>query len=1185
LKNHRVLSKDKQRKAADMKTKRFNGVRILSASTIAKAYTVSALALAFCMQVRAAVWEADGQTAANYQSATGTWETASIWSTNGTLLSTWPGLTIDDARIGFSQQNQSFLLTIDSSVTVNSLNIAAQNGTKATITNGTLHIGAGGLTVAGNQAAVDSEVIWSSIVLDANQTWNTVQNLWVRGDISGSATLTKIGASPLNLYSGNNTFSGGFTCSSIVLNTFAGTGSPVGTGSIGLIGNGAATSTAMTQLKLVPSATGATTLTGGTETGSQFSFTNTAFLYLARKDASSPLTYTFGPGSGTVMNRLGKGVLVIQDNTSVLPSNLGISGGNNFIISGTAPAINNGMVDAYYLGGRSGGQGESTFLTYDNTFGFKPATFDVTTSGTITPTGWDNTKKVFLNNTATLSTDAAVYALRLNGGSGLNNNAILSIGDGTQTAGLILNVGIFGNGTINFGSSEGLFYVGNSPVVSNTVAGSGGLTKAQYDGTNGKLILAANPTYTGVTTVNNGILEFTGSAVSLGTVQGVGTLQYAGVGTMSQLQASGTLFAGTLANAGSGTMNLTLAGSNMLTTVQNTSSGTLNVNSALGTNNITTLTSSGAGGKMTFSGAGSVNNVAGSFQGNNAASTNIFTGGSWYLLGPGNSGGNRVGTLIVDGAFVSFAGGRYVSSAGGTLNVNSGQLQFLGDRFNPGGDYTGSIQINISGGLLDVAQSQYGFSLGASGGNHAINQTGGILQYGFSLGNSAGTGNFIIGADTGKMGTNTVSLAGGTVWSRFTISGRQPQTTSIEQQFNWTGGVLAVVGIEMLKLGSYDGTTTFTSNVLLNAGGILAPGNLGIPGKTTVTGSYTESSANAMLAFDLGGATQANAFTNGPAYYDYLNVNNGAATVAGRLEVRLINGYTPPANKGFIVLENTGTGAGLSGSFANVSGGKVWCSDGYSQFDVLFNAPANKVILTNYAGNAWSPTSGSAWTTSGNWTLAEPNGSDMAAYFGLGGSGNVSLTTARTVRSLIFNNNSSYSLAGTGGALTLQGDALTAPQMTVLAGSHEISVPIALSNATQIAVAASSQLTLSGNVTGAQNVTKTGTGTLVFGGVNTLLGALTVSAGTVKQAGGTVTLSALALLDGSTYDLWVGVLRIAEGAAGGAIDTVAEVEAAITAGTIQGRGKVLPTSEFKIAVVDGYVKVELKAHGTVISFQ
>jgi hypothetical protein len=207
----------------------------------------------------------------------------------------------------------------------------------------------------------------------------------------------------------------------------------------------------------------------------------------------------------------------------------------------------------------------------------------------------------------------------------------------------------------------------------------------------------------------------------------------------------------------------------------------------------------------------------------------------------------------------------------------------------------------------------------------------------------------------------------------------------------------------------------------------------------------------------------------------------------------------------------------------------------------------------------------------------------MAAYFGAGASGAVTLDTARIVRGLSFNNSSAaYTLSGSG-SLTLQGDALTAPQMTVLAGSHTISVPLALSNATTFAVDNTSILTLAGHVTGAQTVTKTGDGTLALGGLNTL-GALIVSAGTVKQAGGMTTLAALTLAGGA-YDLWTGTLRIAEGVPGGAIDTIAEVEAAITAGTIKGRGQTVPVSSFKISLVDGFVTVELKTRGTVISFQ
>lgn len=1155
---------------------------------------IGLMATTWCGTLSAANYYWDTGTAAGYQPGNGTWETSAFWTLNGTTLTTWPGESTNNAYICTSTGTN--VVTISSPVGVNQLGLGWNGSAKTdnnwvTLTNSSITVGAGGIIVDGNKTAA----IYSDIVLATNQTWDIrAVALPVYGNVTENGNgfgITKTGASTLSLY-GINYFSGDFVQGAGPITIYSASGLPLGSGSL-TIGNDR-------MLSITPAGSGsAVALLGGTNGNETLSFEGEARIYI-NKGTQSSVNYTFGSttDTGSVFTRIGKGTLAVGNSTSANPGGkIGDDNGRILIANGaTGVPIHNGMVDAYITTETMGSQWNFDFLQYDAVNGLANLTYDGAFTGTSGGIN-DNTKKYRVTNAQypILTNNTAVYALTLHQTSSvtLSNNAVLSIGDGVNPAGLIIHIGpiqsaVNSTGSkINFGASEGIVYSGQAASIATPIDGSAGVTFNAGGGGTGAMTLTANNLYTGPTTVlgnqlkvgsggtsgdlgnSSNLVVYSGATVNFnrsdtfnwaGAISGAGTVQNGGGGTLNLSLSSGTTFGGTIANPSFGTLNLMTSG----------------------TNTIAALTSSGAGGRMTFSGAGSVNNIAGTFQGNNATSTNIFTSGSWYFGNPGNSGSSRIGTLMVDGAFVSFAGGRYVSSAGGALIVKAGQLQFLGDRFNPGGDYAGSILIDISGGVLDVAQSQYGFSLGAIGGNHAINLTGGLLQYGFSLGNSAGTANFVIGADTGKLGTNTVSITGGTLLSRFSLSGRITPTASIQQFLNWTGGVLAALGADMTKLGSSDGTTTYASGTLLNGGGTLAPGDLGIPGKTTITGAYSESSVNAALAIDVGGPTQANAFTNGPAFYDYLNVNNGAATVAGRLDVRLINGYTPPANKGFIVLETTGTGAALSGSFANVSGGKVWCADGYSQFDVLFNAPANKVILTNYAGNVWSPTSGNAWTTGANWTQAEPNGNTMAAYFGTGASGAVTLDTARIVRGLTFNNGSAaYTLSGSG-SLTLQGDALTAPQMTVLAGSHTINVPVALSNATTFAVDNTSMLTLAGNVTGAQNVTKTGTGTLALSGVNTL-GALAISAGTVKQTAGTTTLASLTLA-GGTYDLWTGTLLIAEGVAGGAIDTIAEVEAAITAGSLKGRGQTVPVSSFRISVVGGFVTVELKMRGTVISF-
>ena len=116
-------------------------------------------------------------------------------------------------------------------------------------------------------------------------------------------------------------------------------------------------------------------------------------------------------------------------------------------------------------------------------------------------------------------------------------------------------------------------------------------------------------------------------------------------------------------------------------------------------------------------------------------------------------------------------------------------------------------------------------------------------------------------------------------------------------------------------------------------------------------------------------------------------------------------------------------------------------------------------------------------------------------------------------------------------------------------------------------------------------MTKTGTGTLALGGVNTL-GALTVSAGTVRLASGTTTASSLTIASGATFDVAAGTLYLLKGVAGGAIDTVSEVNAAIAANTITLRGSNAAQVDFKVTeeTVDSvvYVKVMKKSTGTLI---
>lgn len=157
--------------------------------------------------VMATTYYWDSSTSTGYQSGTGTWDSSDFWTLNGTALTTWPVGTTHDAVFSTVGQTSTNLVSLTSPITVNSLTLGNGNSQSLTIiTNGTLTIGAGGISVANNNVTAQ---IWSEIVLGALQPWSLNFHLGVRGNISGSGGITRTGnsTSTLSLY-GTNNFSG-----------------------------------------------------------------------------------------------------------------------------------------------------------------------------------------------------------------------------------------------------------------------------------------------------------------------------------------------------------------------------------------------------------------------------------------------------------------------------------------------------------------------------------------------------------------------------------------------------------------------------------------------------------------------------------------------------------------------------------------------------------------------------------------------------------------------------------------------------------------------------------------------------------------------------------------------------------------------------------------------------------------
>jgi fibronectin-binding autotransporter adhesin len=170
------------------------------------------------------------------------------------------------------------------------------------------------------------------------------------------------------------------------------------------------------------------------------------------------------------------------------------------------------------------------------------------------------------------------------------------------------------------------------------------------------------------------------------------------------------------------------------------------------------------------------------------------------------------------------------------------------------------------------------------------------------------------------------------------------------------------------------------------------------------------------------------------------------------------------------------------------------------------------------------------WSNPSNWTggVLPQNGDYVARFSGTGGS--VTLDASASVEEVDFGGSGTgrYALAASAGkTLTLSSANGPASQclINVLSGSHEIFTPLSLAAAGNLftVTGTADSLTVSGNISGTGNITKTGFGTLVLSGSDTYGGATAISQGKLVVSGAlgstVVSVNAGAKLDG-TGSLW-----------------------------------------------------------------
>jgi hypothetical protein len=337
----------------------------------------------------------------------------------------------------------------------------------------------------------------------------------------------------------------------------------------------------------------------------------------------------------------------------------------------------------------------------------------------------------------------------------------------------------------------------------------------------------------------------------------------------------------------SGTLDVTGGGTS--TGSINGSGGTFNVHSNSG--EIFTLNS---GASL----SGAIEVTSGTF----TINTLLTYTGSLLFNGQCNIGGT--GPLTVNGAVTVSSGGAGANSTLPSFTV--GSLLFnTNDGINllaPNATLTctGSMTMNKNcffvigsgctatvGGASTIDQIGSGI---AGSGTFALTSTASLISTALAIPNQ-------ISCNTTNAGAITVST--GTL-DLFTFGATYTQTAG---SLSLTSGTTVKVTMQ-LNGGALKGSGTVNGSVI-NAGGTVSPGTATTAGSLAITGTYSQAAAGA-LSIKVGG-TAANQF-------DSVAVTNGA-TLAGTLNVSLINGFVPVTGNNFDIL----TYSSKTGSFGTIN--------------------------------------------------------------------------------------------------------------------------------------------------------------------------------------------------------------------------------------------------------------------------
>ena len=714
-------------------------------------------------------------------------------------------------------------------------------------------------------------------------------------------------------------------------------------------------------------------------------------------------------------------------------------------------------------------------------------------------------------------------------------SAVLDLGGFSPTVGAFtLTSGTLQNGTLTAASCE----VQSGLVAAVLAGGSGvGLTKD----TAGLVVLTAANTYGGATTISAGTLELggggtTGSLNTSSAIADNGVLAFNRSNTVSQssdFSSAGITGSGSVVQAGTGILVLSLSnGYTGGTVIQN---GTLQLGSAaaLGTGSlavnggtldlngqsVTVSSFSGAAGTITdnrsFGSDASfiVNQSAsiafgGSFQaGSYGHLVNLYQEGSGTLALNGAS--NNLASANVQNTVTLQIGGNVTATSfnlsGGGLIAGSGTIS-LG---TGGLDYASSAACNFAGtiagaGGIKVDQG----SLTLSGANNIFaggaTITGGTLALGVNNALPSGTIAF------GGANNGTFDLAGfNQTVTGLMVNGGTPSAQIIGNSsanpslltFNGAGGS-TFAGTIRDHLGSGSGSVALTvSNGYLTLNGVNTySGTTTVSGGVLIAGASNALSPNSPV-FLSSGILDASGY--GEKILS-LTMGSGGALVLGNGNVLTSTGSAELTG----TLDLSGdTGSAVLMTYSSESGS----FSSHSALPIGYGLVYGKSELTisSTGTPTWSTATSGSWKDNTMWTsYSVPNAAGQSAVVNAPTATpvTISLDSPQTLGTLTLGNSTSntvgYTLTpGTSGSLTLANTGSSPALITVTGGSQAIAANVALAGSLTIAPSAETTLTIAGNmsesISGSGSLLLNDAGTLILSGSNGFTGGTVVTNGTL----------------------------------------------------------------------------------------